>query len=342
MDCNQARELMNSYIDGVLAEADIVAFEEHISCCENCHEEYDMLKKVSTDLSKTVAPLPDGFAERVHCALVNEKLSSEKKQKAVFKFYRLASGLAAALVIAAVGKFGIYDTYKKVSNEAIQMGTQPVAEKPLVPSTPVVANDVVPETEPKTAETPVVARYAEPTNKAMAPVQVESIPAPTEPRTEDSENGIAVASETPMIAAPMSVENSKDYALSSRIVEEETLEKVATDDVSSSGGSANAEVPVTDVEPVDSVSTEDAVITTEPIPAVAELNSNDEETMIAVKEFLLSLVEESAVVYEENVIKITVPAENYDTVVRCIGESKYIKSVGHGVPLDGVGIIIIK
>lgn len=336
MDCNQARELMNSYIDGVLAEAEVVAFEEHISCCENCHEEYDMLKKVSTDLSKTVVPIPDGFAERVHCALVEEKLASEKKSKPIFRYYRFASGLAAALVIAAVGKFGVYDTYKKVTNETVQMGTQTVAENPSDEVVPVEAEDEVPVRENKSAETPIVAKAVEPTNRAIVPVQEESIPAPAAFQADEYANGVAPGAEEPVLAAPMSIEIEETPSLAPRTVMDGAVEEVVVDDadaeeIASSGGTNSKGMLTTD-----------AVIITEPIPANAELNGNDEETMIAVKAFLLTFVEESAIVYEDNTIKVTVSAEDYDNVVRRIGESEYIKSVVHGVPLDGVGIIIIK
>ena len=168
IDCNQARELMNGYIDGVLTEAESLAFEEHISCCENCHEEYDVLHRIATSLAKTSAPLPEGFADRVHCALLEEKLASEKKRKSVFKYYRMASGLAAALVIAVVGKYGVYDVYKKIANEGINPPEQVVTETAPV-ETPIADDIPQPEVTKKTSLQAVL-----PLNRLPPRVQLSS------------------------------------------------------------------------------------------------------------------------------------------------------------------------
>ncbi len=127
INCDKARDLANGYIDNVLSEAESTAYEEHISCCEACHEEYDILRQIASDLSKTAVPLPDGFKNRMHSALVSnlpEHKNESKKKKLVFPYYRTASVMAAALVIAVVGKYGIYDTYKNVSDDVKNTAVQ--------------------------------------------------------------------------------------------------------------------------------------------------------------------------------------------------------------------------
>lgn len=149
INCDKAQELANVYIDGELDEESSCAYEEHISCCEACHEEYDMLKRISADLSLTTAPVPDGFARRLHTALVNEQFKKENKTKKVFAFpyHKAASVMAAALVIAVVGKYGIYDTYKNVAEDtnrvALEMSGKVAEELIDVPKTEPTEENVV-------------------------------------------------------------------------------------------------------------------------------------------------------------------------------------------------------
>lgn len=147
-DCNKSREMISDYIDGMLNNQDSSAFEEHISCCEKCHQEYDMIKAMNADLSKSTASLPDGFSRRMHKALVNAQFASQSdnRDKKVIAFYsryaRFATVAAAVMVFAVVGKYGVYDVYKNVVNETNSISEQYIA---------VTGEDA--ETETKSAET---------------------------------------------------------------------------------------------------------------------------------------------------------------------------------------------
>ena len=157
-DCNKAREMISDYIDGILNEEDSTSFEEHISCCEKCHEEYDMIKAVSSELAESTAKLPDGFSRRMHTALVNAQFeaSGDKPAKKVFtanfRYARFATVAAAVMVFAVVGKYGVYDVYKNVVNETNNITGEYNEHSETDAAPEIISPEAVPETasvEPK-------------------------------------------------------------------------------------------------------------------------------------------------------------------------------------------------
>jgi len=131
IDCKHACKIINDYIDGTLTDENSAAFEEHISCCEKCHAEYDMIKTLSADLKKSTSPLPDGFARRMHIALVNEQFEKQEKRsksKVPFSYTRFATAAVAAIIVVVGGKYGVYDVYKNVTNESNIIATEYASE----------------------------------------------------------------------------------------------------------------------------------------------------------------------------------------------------------------------
>lgn len=126
ISCSHAHNLINSYIDGLLNESDCNAFEEHISCCEKCHEQYDILKSMTVNLADTKVPLPRDFAKKMHIALVKHQVTKTEEKKKVFTFpyMKFATVATAAIMIAVVGKYGVYDIYKDITNETMKTTTE--------------------------------------------------------------------------------------------------------------------------------------------------------------------------------------------------------------------------
>lgn len=144
ISCSHAHNLINSYIDGLLNESDCNAFEEHISCCEKCHEQYDILKSLTGNLADTKVPLPRDFAKKMHIALVKHQVTKTEEKKKVFTFpyMKFATVATAAIMIAVVGKYGVYDIYKDITNETMKTATE---SAPVGNSSEGVPTDSAPE-----------------------------------------------------------------------------------------------------------------------------------------------------------------------------------------------------
>lgn len=246
IDCTLARKLMNGYIDGTLTDDDSFKFEEHISCCEKCHEEYDMIKAMSYDLAKMKTPLPEDFGRKIHVALVNEqfKMGDKKERKIPFAAYtRFATATAAALVIAVAGKFGVYDVYKNVMEDSSTALTEIQAVQP--------DDEIITEGEPVhgyTSKQPVTDTAVVVTEtKKTTPVNTENKKT-YNPPVQEVEKTIeqdVVQTEPPVDTVVEDIVVPETFAFA-RVAEEpvQTEENTVADEaapVSSGGGTAIAE-----------------------------------------------------------------------------------------------------
>lgn len=341
INCDAARELANAYIDGELDEESSCAYEEHISCCDACHEEYDMLKRISADVSLTAVPVPDGFARRLHTALVNEQFQKENKPKKVFAFpyYKTASVMAAALVIAVVGKYGIYDTYKNVTTETNQVAlemsekiddalidvpkTEPIAEnmvenkkqKPVYTTKTITPENTVPEPISKPIETDEV----DVVNDAMQ----TQVAAYTEEITPSAN---IVEEQTPPTDMSPMVRMAEPTALAETTEETADAETVSENEVSGGGASAANEVSEA----------------TELIPAEIVIYNNGDAAMMMFKKFLLTILNSNQITDNGNGITINITADEYESVMQHIRLNEYVKSVTEGTPFDGKAVINIR
>lgn len=350
IDCTKARELSNSYIDGVLDEAGCSAYEEHISCCESCHEEYDMLKKVSADLASTSVPLPEGFARRVHTALVNEQFAVQKnkeKKKFVFPYYRAASVMAAALVIAVVGKYGIYDTYKNVSEDTARVAMELTEGNAPEVVTPPTVHDNTNDIKSTNDEPAYQTNKTIPDEKETGDITVNTSSHNTEALADMSENTPAPAmtdDAAPMAevapvdgeSAVLSLEKStideapvEENAAVARMIQPEdvaateTITEPAEDAAPASGGSVTA-------------------VATELVPATVIIHNSGDGSMIMFKKFLLTFLDGSRISEKDAEITLTITADEYESVMQHLRANEYVKSVTEGTPADGKAIINIK
>lgn len=342
INCDAARELANAYIDGELDEESSCTYEEHISCCESCHEEYDMLKRISADVSLTAAPVPDGFARRLHTALVNEQFQKDNKSKKVFAFpyYKTASVMAAALVIAVVGKYGIYDTYKNVTTETNQVAlemsgkiddalidvpkTEPIAEnvvenkkqEPVYTTKTITPENIEPERISKLIENDGV----DVVNDAMQ-TQVAAYTEEIPPQADAVEEQASLTDMAPMVrmAEPTDLSDTTEQTADA--------ETVSENEVLGSGGASAAK---------------EVAEATELIPAEIVIYNNGDAAMMMFKKFLLTILNSNQITDNGNGITINITADEYESVMQHIRLNEYVKSVTEGTPFNGKAVINIR
>lgn len=212
ISCSDAKNLINDYIDGLLGETDCLSFEEHISCCEKCHNEYDMLKSMVTDLSVSKSPLPADFTKKMHIALVNNQLKEkEGKKKSFFElpYTKLTTVTAAMLMIAVIGKFGVYDVYKDISKETLQTETV----SPAVESGQIVQSNTVMDAEHNTSPATASEKSEETVKivkvvKKEDPIETISPPAENTP-TADTTDAVNLTPASPQIQSDVAEETEE-------------------------------------------------------------------------------------------------------------------------------------
>ncbi|MDD5772858.1 MAG: hypothetical protein PHX78_05250 [bacterium] len=66
MKCNDAKELIDYYIDGLLSGSEKKELVSHLECCVCCKKEYNDLKEMNDNLrSVSIVSVPDDFTNRV-------------------------------------------------------------------------------------------------------------------------------------------------------------------------------------------------------------------------------------------------------------------------------------
>lgn len=102
MGCEEARLLLDAYVDGELSAEQERALMEHVESCAACREEFNaavMLQRIIKDMDEDVAvPLEAQAAWR-------SAVHAEARKKAVRRWTRVASAAAAALVLVLGGAF---------------------------------------------------------------------------------------------------------------------------------------------------------------------------------------------------------------------------------------------
>lgn len=106
MKCEQVRDMLSPYIDGMTSEKENKAISAHLENCSQCRQELEHLRSFCLALKNLSTPeLPEGFAEDLRQRLVDEKtiLFSPKKIKKPKK-----QGWIAASVAGVALAIGIY------------------------------------------------------------------------------------------------------------------------------------------------------------------------------------------------------------------------------------------
>lgn len=126
MSCEEARRLLDAYVDGELSPEQERGLMDHVNACENCKQEYDAactLRDMLGDMDDNIAvPLEAQAAWR-------SAVRAEAKKKISRRWTRIASSVAAALVLV----FGL--------TMALRPGEEAPAGMPMTINAPIIARD---------------------------------------------------------------------------------------------------------------------------------------------------------------------------------------------------------
>ncbi len=113
MNCDECKEKLSLYIDGMLSEEEEKAIVAHLDLCETCHEEYKTLTGIISLLkSSKEVELPKGFHENLIRRMKQEQKVRPIKTKR-FK-WEYPAGLVATLLVGFMA-FGGHFTGNKSS-----------------------------------------------------------------------------------------------------------------------------------------------------------------------------------------------------------------------------------
>ena len=98
--CNYYKELISPYIDNMLSQDEKKDFEAHINSCDDCKQEFEMLKTILGSVNGFEEEVPETFKEELHSKLINISTENNKdtyiKKNRVIKY---ASAIAACVLI---------------------------------------------------------------------------------------------------------------------------------------------------------------------------------------------------------------------------------------------------
>ncbi|NLM12932.1 MAG: DUF4349 domain-containing protein [Epulopiscium sp.] len=100
MSCEQFREAMSPYIDGLLEDNEKLLFEEHLKSCPNCNEEFEQFKEIMKEIhSLPEIELPDHYHEELLLKLYQKKEERKHQRKVFYQNWKVLSTLAAGLIL---------------------------------------------------------------------------------------------------------------------------------------------------------------------------------------------------------------------------------------------------
>lgn len=109
MKCQNARELLSSYIDGVLSEKEKSSLERHLASCSRCSREAAQLRYIIETLhGLEEATAPSDFMSVLHEKLMREKVVPFQRPQAPDVHRRFRTGWAVASVAGIALAVGIY------------------------------------------------------------------------------------------------------------------------------------------------------------------------------------------------------------------------------------------
>lgn len=130
MNCNQYRELLSPYLDGVLQQSQSQDLENHLRYCSSCREELEALRQTVNILqawSEEELELPSGFEERLRLRL--EK-ASRPWYSQLSKSWLSLSAAAAILLVVAFSAYGNhFNIFGIVSPQQLKSSTSFTLEK---------------------------------------------------------------------------------------------------------------------------------------------------------------------------------------------------------------------
>ncbi|WP_341877040.1 DUF4349 domain-containing protein [Defluviitalea saccharophila] len=113
MSCEQFREAMSPYMDGLLEDNEKILFEEHLKSCPNCNEEFEQFKLIMEEIhSLPEMELPAHYHQELLLKLYQKKEERKYQKKGFSKSWKVLSTLAASfifliLVLESIGNMGM-------------------------------------------------------------------------------------------------------------------------------------------------------------------------------------------------------------------------------------------
>lgn len=106
--CEDARERMSYYLDGILADEEILEFEAHLSICADCRKEVDQLSQLVGILNEIPeVPVPDRFELNFKRALHNEIAAQKTEKNTVKRWHWKSMSAVAAVMVIGVLSYGM-------------------------------------------------------------------------------------------------------------------------------------------------------------------------------------------------------------------------------------------
>ncbi|MBQ4515279.1 MAG: zf-HC2 domain-containing protein [Clostridia bacterium] len=221
LTCKDACLLLSLYIDDMLSDEEMTQMREHLETCDNCRNEYTLLKGIMDKSANLECPeLSPTFASDLHKKLLDEaeliKNGEEEQPKPVFpvkkfRIYPYIAAGAAAIVISVLAFSNLPDSDSFITenkNEVIE-SIMPANEQEALPeesalpvletsapatSDPVQKSALAAKTETKVAEE---IAQEEIVDEPVALVEEENAAI----KSEDAINDAAVARSMPKMAA---------------------------------------------------------------------------------------------------------------------------------------------
>ncbi len=105
MNCEKYSQWVSLYIDEELKEQDRIAFENHISNCNSCREEVDILQDITNNIKalKMIDP-PEGFHQELmdKIKLEQQVIPLRTKKHKWFLNIKVASAVAAVFIFSTI------------------------------------------------------------------------------------------------------------------------------------------------------------------------------------------------------------------------------------------------
>jgi hypothetical protein len=198
MNCDDIKELLSDYVDGVLDPKTKALVDEHLSACKGCKEELASLKALVNELGslESVAP-PGDFLDQLH-ERMEQRSPFSKILRALFVPMRLKIPLefagAAAMAILVFTLLHVHQAPYKVTQAPVGLKQERVAQKGAPESwdedlkdeavEPQLAHKTVTEGQPPAKKEPIelvlVMKRALPPETYASGSAMEAAPAPKE------------------------------------------------------------------------------------------------------------------------------------------------------------------
>lgn len=139
MNCEQIKENLPLYVEGLTEEEETRAIKEHLDHCSSCHKEMEELEALQQQLrSLPSVAMPESAKARVSEAIKEEgkKIRDRRKKNRILRFSSLAAvlmlGLFSLVMGSQMGDF-FYQPEKASETDSVMMKkpvTEPEGEEP--------------------------------------------------------------------------------------------------------------------------------------------------------------------------------------------------------------------